>query len=311
MRVAVFGAGGVGGYFGGRLAQAGEDVVFIARGEHLRAIQSNGLRVDSIKGDFHVQPAQATDDPRRVGVVDAILVAVKAWQVAEAARAMRPLVGPSTFVVPLQNGVDAPYELIDALGAGHTLGGLCRISALIAAPGHIRHVGVEPYIAFGELDRGPSERSELLRAVFERAGVQVEVPADIHVALWEKFVFIAAISGVGGVARSPLGVLRSVPETRQMLAKAMQEIVAVAKARGVNLSPGLVARTLAFIDGSPFGVNASMQRDITEGRPSELHYQNGAVVRMGRKLGVPTPVNACIFASLLPQEMRARGELQY
>ena len=311
MRVAVFGAGGVGGYFGGRLAQAGEDVVFIARGEHLRAIQSNGLRVDSIKGDFHVQPAQATDDPRRVGVVDAILVAVKAWQVAEAARAMRPLVGPSTFVVPLQNGVDAPYELIDALGAGHTLGGLCRISALIAAPGHIRHVGVEPYIAFGELDRSPSERSEQLRAVFERAGVQVEVPVDIHVALWEKFVFIAAISGVGGVARAPLGVLRSVPETRQMLAKAMQEIVAVAKARGVNLSPGLVARTLAFIDGSPFGVNASMQRDITEGRPSELHYQNGAVVRMGRKLGVPTPVNACIFASLLPQEMRARGELQY
>ena len=311
MRVAVFGAGSVGGYFGGRLAQAGEDVVFIARGEHLRAIQSNGLQVDSIKGDFQVQPAQATDDPRRVGVVDAILVAVKAWQVAEAARAMRPLVGPSTFVVPLQNGVDAPYELIDALGAGHTLGGLCRISALIAAPGHIRHVGVEPYIAFGELDRGPSERSELLRAVFERAGVQVEVPVDIHVALWEKFVFIAAISGVGGVARAPLGMLRSVPETRQMLAKTMQEIMAVARARGVPLSPDLVARTLAFIDGSPFGVNASMQRDIAEGRPSELHYQNGAVVRMGHKLGVPTPVNAFIFASLLPQEMRARGELQY
>jgi 2-dehydropantoate 2-reductase len=309
MRVAVVGAGGVGGYFGGRLAQAGEEVVFIARGENLRALQSSGLRVDSIKGNFHIQTVQASDDPSRVGAVDAILVAVKAWQVAEAAKAMRPMVGPSTFVVPLQNGVEAPYELIDALGAGHTLGGLCRISALIAAPGHIRHVGVEPYIAFGELDRRPSERSERLRLAFEAAGVQVEVPADIHIAMWEKFVFIAAISGVGGVARLPLGALRYVPETRQMLVKAMQEITAVARGRGINLASDLVARTLAFIDGSPYGVYASMARDITEGNPSELHYQNGAVVRMGRKLGIPTPVNAFIYASLLPQEMQARGEL--
>jgi 2-dehydropantoate 2-reductase len=309
MRVAVFGAGGVGGYFGGRLAQAGEDVVFIARGEHLRALQSSGLRVDSIKGGFHLQPVQATDDPNRAGVVDVILVAVKAWQVADAAQAMRPMVGPSTFVVPLQNGVEAPYELIEALGAGHTLGGLCRISALVAAPGYIRHVGVEPYIAFGELDRRHSERSEQLRLAFETAGVQVEVPADIHVAMWEKFVFIAAISGVGGVARMPLGALRSVPETRQMLAKAMQEIVAVARGKGIDLASDLVRRTLAFIDGSPYGVSASMARDIAEGRPSELHYQNGAVVRMGHKLGIPTPVNAFIYASLLPQEMQARGEL--
>jgi 2-dehydropantoate 2-reductase len=310
MRVAVFGAGGVGGYFGGRLAQAGEDVVFIARGEHLRALQSSGLRVDSIKGDFHLQPVQASDEPSRVGVVDAILVAVKAWQVADAAQVMRPMVGPSTFVVPLQNGVEAPYELIDALGAGHTLGGLCRISALVAAPGHIRHVGIEPYIAFGELDRRPSQRSEQLRLAFETAGVQVQVPEDIHIAMWEKFVFIAAISGVGGVVRLPLGALRSVPETRQMLAKAMQEIVAVARGRGINLASDLVRRTLALIDGSPYGVSASMARDIIEGRPSELHYQNGAVVRMGRKLGIPTPVNAFIYASLLPQEMQARGELQ-
>lgn len=311
MRVAVFGTGSVGAYFGGRLAQAGEDVVFIARGEHLRAIQTEGLRVDSIKGDFRIHPAQATDDPARAGVVDVILVAVKAWDVPEAARAMRPMVGPDTFVVPLQNGVDAPFQLVEALGAEHVLGGLCRISSLIAGPGHIRHVGIEPYIAFGELDRRPSERGERLRLAFERAGVFVEVPPDIQIAMWEKFTFIAAVSGVGAATRAPIGAQRSVPETRQLLVGAMQEIVAVGKARGVDLSADLVERTLATIDGLPYPVLASMQRDIADGRPSELHYQNGAVVRMGRQVGLTTPVNEFLFASLLPQELRARGELEF
>ncbi|MDI6696523.1 MAG: 2-dehydropantoate 2-reductase [Anaerolineales bacterium] len=311
MRIAVFGTGGVGGYFGGRLAQAGEEVIFIARGEHLRAMQANGLRVDSIEGDFVIQPVQATDDTSRVGKVDIILVAVKAWQVMEAAPVMKPMLGEETGVIWLGNGVDAPAQLAAELGAEHVLGGLTQISAVIAAPGHIRHVGIEPLIAFGEMDGRPSQRVDALRQAFERAGVKVVTPADIQAAMWEKFVFIASISGVGAVTRAPAGVLRSVPETRQMLQRAIAEVTQVARARKINLPEDIIAKTLAFIDGMAPGVLASMQRSIMEGRPSELGAQNGAVVRMGLEVGVPTPVHEFIYASLLPQELKARGEIQF
>lgn len=311
MKIAVFGAGGVGGYFGGRLAQAGEEVVFIARGPHLAAMQAGGLRVDSIKGDFHVQMVQASADPAAVGPVEAVLVAVKAWQVPEAAEAMRPMVGAGTMVVPLSNGVEAPEQLAAVLGDGPVLGGLCRISALLAGPGHIRHVGIEPAIALGELDGRRSERVAALAAVLARSGISVDTPEDIRVAMWEKFTFIAALSGMGSVARAPAGVLRSLPGTREMLVAAMEEIVRVGRSRGVGLGDDLVARTLRFIDGLPAGVTASMQRDIYAGRPSELAAQNGAVVRMGQAVGISTPVNAFIYNSLLPQEMRARGEIEF
>ncbi len=312
MRIAIFGSGGVGGYFGGRLAQAGEEVIFIARGEHLRAIQTQGLRVDSIKGDFIIRPAQATDNPAEVGTVDVILVGVKAWDVPEAAQLMRPMVGPETFVVPLENGVEAPDQLAAVLGREHVLGGLCKIISAIVAPGHIRHAGIDPYIAFGELDGRKSERAERLRQAFAKAiGVTAEVSPDIQAAMWEKFVFIAAISGVGAVTRAPAGVLRSLPETRQMLEQAMREILAVARARGVALADEVIPQTMAFIDALPANGTASMQRDILSGRPSELEYQNGTVARLGRELGVPTPVNAFIYASLLPQELRARGKLEF
>jgi len=309
MRIAIFGAGGVGSYFGGRLVQAGEEVIFIARGDHLRAMQAQGLRVDSIKGDFLIQPVQATDDPRRVGEVDMVLLCVKAWQVPEAAEALAPMLGGETGVIFLGNGVDAPYQLAPVLGAEHVLGGLCRISVAIAAPGHIRHVGIEPYVAFGEMDGRTSQRAENLRQAFERAGVNVSVPADILAAMWEKFIFIAAISGVGAVTRVPAGVLRSVPETRGMLQEAIEENVRLAHARKITLAEDIGARTLAFIDGMAPGVTASMQRDIMEGRPSELGAQNGAVVRMGLESGVPTPTHAFIYNSLLPQELRARGQI--
>jgi len=289
MRIAVYGAGGVGGYFGGRLAEAGEDVVFIARGDHLRAIQSHGLRVESPKGDFVIQPAQAAADPAQVGQVDFILVGVKAWQVPQAAHAMRPMLGGDTLVVPLQNGVDAPQQLSEVLRPERVLGGLCRISAMVAAPGHIRHVGIEPYIAFGHQGQPPSQRCELLRDAFERAGVRAELPPDIQAAMWEKFVFIAAISGVGAVTRMPVGDLRSIPETRQMLADALQETVELAQALSVSLPEGLADRTLVLIDGLPTGATASMQRDLMEGRPSELDAQNGAVVRIATQAGGTPP----------------------
>jgi 2-dehydropantoate 2-reductase len=311
MRIAVFGAGGVGGYFGGRLAQAGEQVVFIARGRHLEALQADGLQVDSLKGDFRVAPVMAVEQPALAGQVDVVLVAVKAWQVPEAALAMQPMVGSQTLVVPLENGVDAPAQLAAALGAEHVLGGLCHIVSFIAAPGHIRHAGLEPHIAFGEMDGHASPRAESLRAAFERAGVWAEVPADIQAAMWEKFVFIAAISGIGAVTRAPAGVLRSLPETHQLLQRALEEVAAVGRAHKVNLAEEVVAQTLAFIDRLPEATTASMQRDILAGQPSELASQNGAVVRLGLEVGVPTPVHAFIYHALLPQELRARGEVAF
>jgi len=310
MRTAVFGTGGVGGYFGGRLAQAGEDVVFIARGEHLRALRTHGLRVESLKGDFIVQPAQAAEDPAEVGVVDAVLVGVKAWQVTEAADRLRPLVGPETFVVPLQNGVEAPAELSAVLGSGHVLGGLCSIISFVAGPGHVRHVGAEPSIAFGEQDNRRSERAERLRQAFARAEVTVGIPRDIHVAMWEKFLFIASWGGVGAVTRAPVGVVRGLPETREMMEEAMREILHVGQAREVGLSDESMRKGIAFVDGLQPGATASMQRDIMEGRPSELEAQNGAVVRLGRAAGIPTPVHVFIYRSLLPSELRARGQLK-
>lgn len=309
MRIAVFGAGGVGGYFGGRLAQAGEEVVFIARGDHLKAICANGLRVDSLIGDFLIKPVEAWGDPTRVGQVDVVLVGVKAWQVLEAAQAMRPMIGPETFVVPLQNGVDAPAQLVSVLGKEHVFGGVCRIVSFIAGPGYIRHTGIEPYIAFGELDKGPSRRARRLRKAFEDAEVSVEIPPDIWGAIWEKFLFIAAISGVGAVTRASIGEVRALPETRQLLVRALEEIAAVARALKVSLTEGVVEKTLAFIDNLPENATTSMQRDIIEGRPSELVFQNGAVVRLGLERGVPTPVHTFIYHSLLPQELLARGEL--
>jgi 2-dehydropantoate 2-reductase len=312
MRIAVFGTGGVGGYFGGRLAQAGEEVVFIARGEHLRAIRGTGLQVDSLKGDFTIQPMQATDEPRQVGEVDAVLVGVKTWQVPEAAAAMQPMVGSQTFVVPLENGVDAPEQLAAVLGREHVLGGLCQISCLLAGPGHVRHVGLDPYIAFGEMDGQPSERAIRLQQAFERAvGVRAEVSADIQAAMWRKFLFIAAISGVGAATRAPIGVTRSVPETRTLLVQAMREVHTLAQRRGVHLPEEVVDQTLSFIDGLAPVVMASMQRDIIEGRPSELAAQNGAVVRMGLEAGIPTPVHTFLYSALLPQELKAREQVSF
>jgi 2-dehydropantoate 2-reductase len=311
MRIAVFGAGAVGGYFGGRLAESGQDVIFIARGAHLRAMQSEGLRVDSINGDFTVYPVETSDDPSRVGEVEAVLLGVKAWQVPEAALAMRPLIGQDTFVVPLQNGVDAPSQIAAVLGKGVVLGGLCRIASHVAGPGYIRHTGIEPTIAFGELDNRPSDRAIRLKTAFDKAGVRADIPVDIQAAMWEKFIFIASISGLGAVTGAPVGVTRRLPETRQMLKQVIQEIVAVSKGRQIKLDEGVPDKVLAIIDRLPEETMASMQRDILEGRPSELGSQNGAVVRLGLEGGIPTPANTFIYNSLLPKELRARGELRF
>lgn len=298
MRVAVFGTGGVGGYFGGRLAQAGAEVTFIARGEHLRAIKANGLKVDSTSGDFVIYPAKATDDVNEVGVVDLVILGVKAWQVPEAARAIKPLVGPNTTVLPLQNGVDAVPQLVAELGSESVIGGLCRIVSFVVEPGHIRHAGFMPSIIIGELDNRRTDRIETIEQTFKRAGLDITIATDIQVALWTKFLFIASFSGVGAVANAPAGVIRTDPKWRSQILSAMEEIYALAHARGVKLPPDSVAKVMASVDALPEDATSSMQRDIAAGKASELESQNGAVVRMARKSGVDAPTHTLIYQTL-------------
>jgi len=305
---AVFGAGGVGGYFGAVLARAGYSVVFIARGAHLEAIRRSGLHIRSPKGDFNVAPAQVADNPAAVGPVDAVILGVKAWQVPDAARAMRPLLAPATKVLPLQNGVEAADRLEQVLGGQHTLVGLCRIISSVTSPGHIYHAGMEPTIALGEPDGSTLSESGLaLVDALRAAGVVVETPSDIRAALWAKLVFIAAVSGAGAVARATIGEVRDCPPARQLLSQLMGEVVAVAHARGIRLGEDVIPRTLAFVESLPASGTASMQRDIVDGRRSELEEIIGAVIRLGDQSGVSTPTMHCVYASLLPQELRARG----
>jgi 2-dehydropantoate 2-reductase len=307
MRIAIIGAGGVGGYFGGKLAQGGADVVFIVRGSMLEAMRTRGLRVDSIKGDFVIEHPNATDDPATAGKVAAIFVTVKAWQIAEAAEQIKPMIGDDTMVVPLENGIDAPDQLVAILGREHVLGGLCGIVSFIAAPGHIRHIGADPFIMFGELDNRRTARVEQLREVCIGAGVQADIPSDIHHALWSKFTFIAPMSGIGAATRVPVGIWRSMPETRDLATRAIREIVDLAHARGVDLGDEAVDRTLARYDGLPSDATSSLQRDIMDGKHSELDAQLGAVVRLGRAAGVSTPVCETLLALLLPQELASRS----
>jgi 2-dehydropantoate 2-reductase len=310
MRIAIFGTGGAGGYFGALLALAGENVTFIARGNHLETIKTKGLHVETSKANIHIQNAKATNDPSDVGVVDVILLGVKTWQVTEAARALQPMVGAETLVVPLQNGVEAPTQLVSVLGEEHVLGGLCATLSWITSPGHIRSIGETHFIKFGRLDNRRCERVDQLRSAFERAGVNVEVPPDINVALWKKFLFVVSLGGVGAVMRTPIGILRTNPKTRKMLQESMQEIHAVARARNISLSDDIVVKSMTLIDSLSEGGTTSLQRDIMEGKPSELEAWNGAVVRFGREAQIDTPLHRFIYESLIPMELQARRKLQ-
>jgi 2-dehydropantoate 2-reductase len=308
MRFAVVGVGGVGGYFGGRLARGGAEVAFIARGATLEALRSRGLRVDSIQGNFALERVVATDNASDVGVVDVVLVAVKAWQIAGAAARLGPLIGPSTAVIPLENGLEAPDILASVLGRDHVLGGLCGILSFIESPGHIRHAGIDPFIMMGELDGDRTPRVESIAAAMKAAGVDAQIAPDITRSMWTKFLFIAPMSGVGAVTRVPVGVWRSMPEPRRVALDALHEIDAIAVARGVSLAPDAIERTMERYDGLPAGSTSSLQRDLMTGKPSELEAQIGAVVRLGRDAGIPTPVHDLLYAALLPAERIARAK---
>ena len=302
MQIVIFGTGGVGGYFGGRLAQAGEDVTFVARGEHLRAIKANGLKVDSTSGDFTINPAKATDDVKDVADAELVVLGVKAWQVPDAARAIKPIVGTNTTVLPLQNGVDAVQQLVDELGGDNVVGGLCKIVSFVVGPGHIRHAGFTPSIVIGERDNRRTDRIMRIAETFNRAGLETTIATDIQVALWMKFLFIASFSGVGAVADAPAGVIRSNPKWRAQVISAMAEIYALAHARGVKLPADAITTVMAAVDGLPADATSSMQRDIAAGKPSELESQNGAVVRMAHESGVDVPTHEHIYETLIAKK---------
>jgi 2-dehydropantoate 2-reductase len=307
MSVAVFGVGGAGGYFGARLARAGHDVVFIARGEHLRAIQDHGLRVETDDETFVVRPLLATDDPAAAAAAQVVLLGVKSWQVDDAARALAACLPRRSVVVPLQNGVETVARLATHLGADRVMGGLCGTISRLDGPGRVKSVGTTHFVRFGELDRRVRARTRRLRQSFLDAGVSAEIPKDIHVALWQKFLFVVPVGSVGAFAGVDIGTLRTTPALRAMLHDAMQEILRLGRAEGVALPDDAVDATLAFVEGlAPTGTS-SLQRDLAAGRPSELEDWTGAVVRLGAASGVATPVHDAIYAALAPREAAARA----
>jgi 2-dehydropantoate 2-reductase len=306
MQVAVMGSGGVGGYYGGLLARAGHDVTFVARGAHLEALRTNGLQVKSVHGDFDVPSAQATDAPAEVGPVDLVLVCVKTPDTAAVAHAIKPLVGPDTIVVSLQNGIDAAGRIGEVVGVEHVLGGVTWISSAIAAPGLIRQISEFRRIVVGELDGRVTRRAQAVVEAFKDTGVAIELADDIRRVLWTKFVFISAISGVGSLTRLEIGDYRAVPETRALLTTLMREVEALARASGVALDADVVEGALSIVDNAAPNIKPSMQRDVEAGRPSELDALIGVIGRQGRELGVPTPTADLVYAALLPVEMKAR-----
>lgn len=305
MNISIIGTGGVGGYFGAKLAQAGHQVSFLARGAHLQAIQAEGLRVESILGDFQVSNISASDQIEDLELSDLILICVKAWQVKEVAAELSEIMHENTIVLPLQNGVMAAAELKEFLPATAIMGGLCRIISKIAAPGLIRHIGVTPTIVFGEMDCSLSERAIALHTTFEQAGINSRCSEDIEADLWKKFIAIC-VSGLLAITHTTYGELREEPETRAMMTDLINEVYAVSQKVGIHISPDFPAKTISFIDSFPYESTSSLTRDVWEGRPSEIEDQNGTVVQLGEKLGVPVALNRFIYHAILPMERKAR-----
>lgn len=306
MRITVVGTGGVGGYFGGRLALAGNDVTFIARGNHLEAILKDGLIVKSFMGEFTIKPAKATANIDAVKNADLVIICTKAWQIKEIAQQIAPLIGIETMILPLQNGVLATEELAEFIPKENIIGGLCRIFSKIESPGTINHLGIDPTIIFAELNNVQTERTSWLKYTFESAGLTNIWSEDIQSEIWKKFLMICS-SGLLAVTKTNYGELRSNPENRAMLEELFSEVYNVAIAAGINLSENIVAKTMKAIDTFPPESTSSLTRDVWEGKPSEIEYQNGTVVRLGEKYGIPTPVNKFVYSTILPMELKARS----
>jgi len=300
MRIAVVGTGGIGGPYGASLAKAGADVTFVARGPHLAAIRENGLRVEGDRGQIHIWPAQATDDVAGIGAVDFVLLCVKLWDVESAGEQLRPIIGPRTAVVPLQNGVDAAERLVPILGNERVMGGTAFVTGTIAAPGVIRQTGTYQRMTFGELDGRPSERGQRLRDLCEAAGFEGILSPDIRVPIWEKFILLVPLSGLHALTRVPLGIWRDDPDLLGLYEAALRETVEVGLAEGVPLPPDSVDNGMAQMWSMPAHHTTSMGNDLLRGNRIELPWFAGKVVELGRRHGIPTPVNSFIFTALKP-----------
>ena len=294
MRIAVMGAGGIGGYFGARLAQGGSDVVFVARGAHLAALRERGLIVESELGDVSLPKVQATDDPSTLESVDVVLIGVKLWDTEAAAHAVSAIVRPTTVVLSLQNGVQKDDVLQHILGDEPVLGGVCYIASTIVRPGIISHTGTLQKIVFGEYDGRRSARAEALLEACRRGGIDAELSLDIRKAIWEKFVFLVGLSAVTTTMRSPIGPIRTNPRTRRFLLETMREVVAVGRAHGVALTAEYAEDRLAFCDRLPADMVSSMYHDLEKGNRLEVDWLSGGVVELGQAVGVPTPVNRAV-----------------
>jgi 2-dehydropantoate 2-reductase len=303
MRIAIVGTGGVGAGYGAALAKAGADVTFIARGAHLAAMKSDGLKVQSPRGDIHLVPTQATDNPAEIGKVDFVLFCVKLWDVESAGEAIKPLVGPNSAVIPLQNGIDAAERLLPILGPNAVMGGVAQISASIVAPGVIRQVGTFMRIIFGELDGRRSPRAEAFLALCQKANFETVLSERIVTELWLKFILLATNASVMALTRRPIGELRDDPDMRPHFVAAYQEVIDVGRASGAALPADTLDRMLGFNKNAPPTMKASMALDLDRGNRIELPWLGGKVVEMGRRLGVPTPTHSLMYAALKPYVM--------
>jgi 2-dehydropantoate 2-reductase len=300
MRIAVIGTGGIGGPYGASLAKAGADVTFVARGAHLAAMRENGLRIEGDRGETHIKPVRATDDSTSIGAVDVVLSCVKLWDVEQAAEQIRPIVGPHTAVIPLQNGIDAAERMIRILGDEPVMGGMAFVTGTIVAPGVVRQTGTYQQMTFGELDGRNSERGQRLRDLCEAAGFEGVLSADIMVLVWQKFILLVPLSGLNALTRLPLGKWREDRDLVNLYEAALRETVAVGLAEEIRLPPESVDKTLAMMRSMPPHHTTSMGSDLVRGNRLELPWFAGKVVELGRRHDIPTPVNGFIYAALKP-----------
>ena len=300
MRIAVIGAGGIGGIYGAALARAGADVTFVARGTHLAAMREQGLRIEGDRVETHIRPVLATDDPASIGVVDYVLSCVKLWDVESIGEQIRPIVGPQTAVVPLQNGIDAAERLIPILGHEAVMSGTAFVTGAIVAPGVIRQTGTYQRMTFGELDGSASSRGTRLRDLCAMAGFEGVLSPDIRVPIWDKFILLVPLSSLNALTRLPLGKWRDDPDLLALYEASLRETVAVGLAEGVRLPPDTVGQTLAIMRSMPAYHTTSMGNDLLRGNRLELPWFAGKVVELGRSHGIPTPANTFIYTALKP-----------
>jgi len=305
MKVAIIGTGGIGGYFGGKIAKAGFDVTFLARGEHLKALKEKGLAIKSILGDFHVDSVQATDDIKNIGESDLIILCTKAWLLKELAKELKSILKEDSVILPLQNGVVAVEDLETEIDRKYIIGGLCRIISKIESPGVINHLGITPSIVFGELDNSKTERIERIKELFDKSDINSKISNDIIADLWKKYISIC-VSGLLAVTKTSYGELRDLPQTRQMMVDLLVEIYQLSQKMGIRIESDYVGKSVAAIDTLPYDTTSSLTRDVWEGKPSEIEYQNGTVVRLAEKYKVEVPINRFVYNCILPMELKAR-----